>query len=466
MLLLLLVWIVLLIPMLIAGTRLMLAAAPAPPASRDSAFLAVWLGLLAIANILLALALAGPLTVLDLALVLLSASAVGLVHGPTRLRMRQYLRGCVGHGGAAIACVIVFVAAAATAAMPVSLYDTGLYHYPQLNWLAVHGDSPGLALLHFRFASVTSWLTIPASLDHGVLAGRTSTLLNGFVLALVVAQLVVSLARWRLGTSDCADRFWVCAVGGAAAYAVATGFVNSASPDLPVFFLPSLIVAATLRGKPGDVPGSIFLLALLMFTIKLSTLPVVAVTGAFVAWRVPPWSLVKWAGAAAIIVAPMVVTGFAVSGCLLFPIDSTCFDLSWSLPPHSAAAAAQITTEWARWNGPRPAEADIATWWTHWGARKSNLVLILLLALSLAAGLALRQQLNKNVSLAISVLLAICGIGYVVVLAPDLRFAIGYLVILPALFIARLGHFRGGPPAPGRHRSFPARWYSSWQRHW
>jgi hypothetical protein len=72
----------------------------------------------------------------------------------------------------------------------------------------------------------------------------------------------------------------------------------------------------------------------------------------------------------------------------------------------------------------------------RWGARKSNLALALLLAVSIAAALGMRRRLWADTRMAFAAVLAITGLCYVIFLAPDLRFAIGYLVLLPALFIA------------------------------
>jgi hypothetical protein len=59
-----------------------------------------------------------------------------------------------------------------------------------------------------------------------------------------------------------------------------------------------------------------------------------------------------------------------------------------------------------------------------------------LLAVSIAAGLGMRRRIREDTRTAFAAVLAVFGLCYVILLAPDLRFAIGYLVLLPALFIA------------------------------
>jgi hypothetical protein len=238
-----------------------------------------------------------------------------------------------------------------------------------------------------------------------------------------------------------------CAGGGVIAYALATGFVNSASPDVPGLFVPALMVWIALRSRPAPVPAAGMLLALFLFTVKLSALPAVAAAALFVVWRAPLIRLARWGLAAAAIVTPMVLTSVAVSGCALFPVAATCLDLPWSLSPESTAAYARIITEWARWAGPTPEHADLAAWWTQWSARKSNLALLGLAAAAIAAAVPLRNRIRKDPGVGFAALLALLGISYVAVLAPDLRFAAGYLLLLPSLWLAQprdRGSLQGG----------------------
>ena len=435
-----LAWVLLVVPAFILGNRVLLLTAPLLDrvnATNDWNFVAIWLGILAIANILLLIASAGSLTPIKLGFVLLAATSIGLVHNPTRTRTREWMEQSFGwRGNATIGYVVVSLAVAFAAATPVYLFDTGLYHYPHIKWLATYGEVPGLSLLHDRFGLTTSWFTIPASLDHGIFAGRTSSLLNGFAFALLAFQIMFSIRRWLQGTDSSSDRFLVCAGAGAAAYALAVGLVNSASPDLPGIFLPAIVVWVSLRASDNRVPAVALLLALLLVTIKISSLPVVAATGLFVIPRQSWKGLVKWGAAATIVLLPILLASVITSGCLLFPVAATCMDFSWSPGADLVRNFADVVTDWARWAGPKPAQVDFAAWWTQWGARKSNLALALLLALSIAAGLEMRRRILEDGRMAFAAVLAIFGLCYVILLAPDFRFAAGYLVLLPALFIA------------------------------
>jgi len=434
-----LAWLVVIVPVFISGYGLLFAVVPPDQvdAASDWDFVAIWLGLFGLANILLLMSILGPLTPGKFVVLLLATTTIGLAHGPARARMRGLLaQAAQWRKSPATACIAASLAAASAAAMPVYLYDAGLYHYPHIAWLATHGEVPGLALLHDRFGLISSWFAIPATLDHGVFAGRTSSLLNGLAFATLAVQIVVSVCRWRRGADSSADRFMVCAGGGAAAYALAVGFVNSASPDLPVFCLPVIIVWVSLRARHDGAPSVALLLALLLVTIKLSALSVVAATGLFVIWRQSWGGLVKWGVTATIAVVPMVVASVMASGCLLYPVAVTCLDLPWSPGADAVRNFAQVVIDWARWSGPKPAQADLAAWWAQWGARKSNLALALLLAVSIAAGLGMRRRIMEDARMAFAAVLAIFGLCYVIVLTPDLRFAVGYLVLLPALFIA------------------------------
>lgn len=70
---------------------------------------------------------------------------------------------------------------------PVTLYDTGFYHFQAIRWLALAGTTPGLALFFVPLAYPSSWLALSAPWEAGSLVARA-------------ASVTGSLAFFRLGS--------------------------------------------------------------------------------------------------------------------------------------------------------------------------------------------------------------------------------------------------------------------------
>src|SRR5688500_11874697 len=183
-----LVWFLLLPLFALVGAGA-IAALRLPPPDRpgDHLVASAWLGMLAAASALLLLSVAAPLSPLVGPAAL---AALGLVAALSRAA-RDSARGFLGlvdrRRGVAMAALAVGVSVLGS--KQVTWYDTGIYHYGMVRWLAENGTVHGLALLHSRFGITSSWFALPAALETSPLAGRTATVSGGFVVLLAVMRL-------------------------------------------------------------------------------------------------------------------------------------------------------------------------------------------------------------------------------------------------------------------------------------
>lgn len=83
----------------------------------------------------------------------------------------------------------------------VSLYDTGLYHAPNVLWNSTYPTVAGLGNLHGRLAFNNSNLLLAALLEAGPFRGRSYHLVNGLFVCAALATVLLRIPR-RFGLSE------------------------------------------------------------------------------------------------------------------------------------------------------------------------------------------------------------------------------------------------------------------------
>jgi hypothetical protein len=234
MLTLLVLWAV--IAVLCAGTGLALMGFAAGLFARaaDRLFFALLLGLAVIGGVLLAWSLLAPVGPWPLALCACLALAAVCAQPAVRSSIPEILTDRELRGILAAGLVLaVLFAERSTAAG--DLDDAGGYHVGIVRWLSEYGTVHGMALIHDRLGFASSWLAWSAAFDHGELAGRTGTVMNGFLLLLCLGQLLLVMQRiWR-GRAQAPDLFvllaWLVVLSPILRWDMRT----SPSPDIPLY---------------------------------------------------------------------------------------------------------------------------------------------------------------------------------------------------------------------------------------
>ena len=413
----------------------------------DRVIAATWLGLLAIASALLGLSVIVPLTP-DIgalvAVLAIAALSIRSVRSDLRCWLR-YLTWPVAVG-LSILCVIVALNSTRT----VEAYDTGLYHYQFVRWLAQFGTVRGLALLQERFGVASSWFALAAPFDFGPFQGRVSGLTGGLAILLSLFHFALAAVRVLRHRASQADWFLIGGYVLIIPICLAWTFEVSLSPDLPAWVLTLLSGWLMLVGgdREPDQSSRVVLnqgvilpliLALGAFTVKLSAAPMVLVAGLYY------WlnSNTKWitrlvlAAITMLICLPMFVANIVSSACPLYPNSLGCLDVPWGVGKAAAKQSAADITHWARWGGPTPAGATAWNWILPWFRHLDKLLLMLFCCLCLL-GFAVTRGWRGNRSFLYVLALALVGTAFLFVTAPNPRFGAGYLALYPALFLAGL----------------------------
>jgi hypothetical protein len=168
------------------------------PLERDEGFALVWTGYALVVLLLQSWHFFAPVNGWSLGIVV----ALGAIGWMANVRaVAPALRGGLrlSENRVPLALFVVFLLWAANrCAGPLSLYDSGMYHAPTVEWFKSYPIVPGLGNLHGRLAFNPSSLLFAAMLDRGPFTSGASHLANGFVLVLLAAEVLrrgVRLAR-------------------------------------------------------------------------------------------------------------------------------------------------------------------------------------------------------------------------------------------------------------------------------
>jgi hypothetical protein len=423
---LLLVWLLIAALALPLGWWLLARFDPARSVARagDRACAALWLGLPAGCALFAALSLIVPLSA-SVSLLALLAALLLWRRAQTRAEAKTLCATAQSDGTLTGILALAALAVAAHATQTVTNYDPGLYHYQHIQWLSDYGVVRGMGLIHSRFGFAGTWLTLPATLNHGLLRARVATVGGGLVVLLALLQWLLCLQRCLQARACAADRYCVVAFGLMLLYVIDKGWFNATSPDAPVFAL-TILIAWLMLLTPRGTNALPLWLALAAFSFKLSALPLLPIAAWHAGWplcRRSTWLAVP-------LVALLLAQSLISSGCLAYPLAQSCFAVDWGVGADSAARDAAAVVQWARWSA-LPAAGAAANWLPSWASAHDVEIALFALALLVLAGRFRRLSAITGAT-SVTVLALLC-ITLGMVSAPDVRFWGGSLFALLGL---------------------------------
>ena len=410
--------------------------------SVDRTVVAIYTGLLLLSGPLLALSLLVPISPLVFVILLALVVLFTLSDKETRRSFSAAVSKLLNLQVIAGMAIIVPLAAYA-AASRIKIYDTGLYHYPLTHWLATTGTVPGLALLSDNLGFTSTWFALAAGLDHGPFRGRICGVFNGLLSLLAIIHFSIALSRVIRRQASLPDWFLVGAYPVVFSLFYKLNYYSSLSPDLPAFILTITIgwrilceayapaVPATFR---ANLP--LLLLASGIVGLKLSAMPVLIIVLALILVRchfqrrqVIPLLLV-----AGVVVCPVILANVVSSGYLLYPSPLLGLPLPWTVSSSAAVKAASVVTNWARCDGPCQHAITGISWIVPWLHAPQNLLMLALSAGAILSFIVFRVDRSRGFLWWILVL-GEGGVLYVLLTAPNMRFAAGYLAVCSGLIV-------------------------------
>ncbi|MDJ0601364.1 MAG: hypothetical protein QNJ37_21285 [Crocosphaera sp.] len=420
----------------------------------DRFFIAVWLGIIGLANLFLAIALVVPLSFLTGIIIIFVSSLLSILSPSVRqeiITLKSKLSINLFLGIIALSLIVALLTTP-----QVTWVESEWYHYGAMRWLSEFGVVPGIVLILKNLGITSSWFSLIAPFNGSLVNFRAGAVVNSFMFLVTLGHLSLSLWRSIRRQAQLYDWFALSFNGLLLLYLAISGEMQlilvSLSPDWPIALGIGMTAwTMLLTRNPSQITSNssifkqqVYLIPLLLgvgaVTIKLSAIPLLLVGGLFYVWheRKSLGRLIQGMIITTILVIPMIVTGLWTSGCPLYPSSLLCLDVPWSLPLHETQQFAAETSSLENWFGEPPAD-QIPLFWliSQWiTAKNLNLVMMILTVISLGCLVRLSKTLRKSVQGEIWVSgMAILGIIFIFVKGPLIRFGLGYLLILPALLL-------------------------------
>jgi hypothetical protein len=324
----------------------------------------------------------------------------------------------------------------------ITWYDTGLYHAQSIQWIRKYSVVPGLGNIHGRLA-LNSMFFIVSALFTFQIKNILIFPLNGLCYVVVILKLfTLYVSQFRTGKKWLSVLYSVIIL---ISLLFVIPFLNSTSPDIicGILIIYSFILI-TNRNTEKNEQNYIktILLSLVVFsclTYKISSLFLVLIFILDLKSEFVKKSLIIIV-IGVLIISPYIIRNYYLSGYLIYPFPSIdIFKVDWKIPVDRALFEKSWIVSWARIPGHPYQEVlnlKISEWILPWFKSNDFNNKLLLIINSLSAISFLVLLVRKDYFYAKIQIIIIINLFFWFLMAPDVRFAYGFLFIGFSLLIA------------------------------
>lgn len=343
------------------------------------------------------------------------------------------------------------------------VYDAGLYYLQTLDWIEQSRVPLGLANLHGRLGYNSLWFSVVSAFGLPELHGRTLTVAS----SLLFAAFSIALAGGFLVTirrgASVSSLFLILTTIPFTMLMRNPTTLGSGAPDAVVAVIGFATIYLCIRGLEAQEGAPAFVVlafvsSIFAVTVKLSALPLISAPVAAAAARFVRerrstgdtgnlrWMTLAVALSGVLIGLPWMMRGLALSGCLAYPISSSCFHpLSWAVPDSLVKSESMWIRSWAREPGVLPTVVLASwDWFPSWLKGIQSVVEVRRSIALLGGGVAAvilalfaRRLTRRQASTWLLPLVApAAGVFYWFFTAPDPRFGLAYIWSLSLLVLA------------------------------
>lgn len=404
---------------------------------------AAWTGFAAVLIISLAVAATGPVSPVRSAFSLGAACTLSIYC--LRRRRFTWMLWRWNTWAVILVCIIVVVCGISASSLAVPS-DTGLYHMSAVSWYSEHGIIKGLGLLHIRLAYVSSWFSLAAIFNHGLLRSTPPALPGALTSALLLVQLAAHLRAIWTGVDSWLDRGMVCVLI-SIGWLTWLGRETFTSPDCGVTALVVvaywMLADAAVREPKAHFPTEVIIVAAAAATLKPTALLLLLAIAALALF--PLILRRQWSACAPPVLALAIPTGilcyatWRASGSILFPspISSLATSTPWTIPPMTTDLFSSVSREWNRrllWTIDPSRDTLSPDWLGQWIAYYWTHVASIAGVAAIGVAAAWRKGLPTSDPplsrpLVYAFVLSLFGTAYWFILGAAPRLGIGYTVL-------------------------------------
>lgn len=326
--------------------------------------------------------------------------------------------------------IVVSLVPVLMASMDHFFYDAGLYYGGSIAWLQQHGTVIGLGNLHDRFGYASGYWPLAALVSPGP-AGPFPYLVFLIILLIFLVvrhSLVTGFRPHFLGVLPLFLFFY-------------KGQISAAAPDGVVAVLFLILVFVLIDDDfeaEAFTPLGAVGLACLAVAFKATAAPLLLMAGFLFLRSENRKPLVA---VSAIIIVPYLIRNLLLTGYFAYPVLSVGIPVDWQIPIEQLRATNAMNKAWARIpqvDTARVLTMPLKSWVPLWFERHHVALKALLLLGPVCGLVALPAMARRSMPMIVSLATALLGIALWLVIAPDPRFFMGFLLfalVAPAEWI-------------------------------
>jgi hypothetical protein len=333
--------------------------------------------------------------------------------------------------------------------LPVSWYDTLLYHLNSVKWLTDYGTVRGLANLYFPLGYNNDTFILAAIMNNSIFANSSSHIMNSFLFAVFSFQIISFLFKKQKNKLAYIFGFFSLLI-----LSTFANQINSLSTDLSlaVFFLLFNFYVITFDRE--DVALSIPIL-ILAAASKFSSFVVLALFSIYILIVLKKKILVKKniyiLLSSLVFFAGFITRNLILSGWAFYPLKLFGFNFAWQVPSAQIKIINDGLTAWSRSPGPGYMSSlglGFWGWFVPWfNTNKSNplmfysfmIISLLFVYFFLRSKLKKQFDFTHGISKIDFLIFAnLATLLYAFITAPDPRYMGIYILVTVALILSVL----------------------------
>jgi hypothetical protein len=329
--------------------------------------------------------------------------------------------------------------------------DTGIYHAQAIRWIETFPAVPGLGNLHSRLAFNSNWLVINAFFSFSFLGLRSFHVLPGAFLMVALAYFMGGphqLLQGKITFANVTKTLLLPLV-----FYILRSQISSPGTDFPAsigiwitfsVWLDSIEIKSVQPGRIQLEEILVFLLPVYLLTIKLSTAPLILLSGFILVKHFLRKKYMLSLGLvllAMIILIPWFARNLILSGYWIYPmpvLSGLSPNWDWKIPLNSVINEQRVILAWARI--PRtdasqvlamPLRGWLKEWFLNLTRNQQFLVASALFSPILYGilSLVIPRKIPHYAYFTFAYLASCCGLAFWLFGGPDIRFGYGFVII-------------------------------------